>query len=163
LNIDQIKAKTELGDKTLNKMLEELMDNGIIVGIPSRTTGNMVYYINPPLPGLFEYPFMKGETGERQRKLAKLYDNFFDEMEKWARNFNEEITKQVKNTAPLDRVIPVEEEVEVGQDLVLPYDDIKKIIERNDIISANHCYCRIWKENLNDPCKLNAKLKCSKY
>ncbi|MCK4380547.1 MAG: hypothetical protein KAW51_05355, partial [Candidatus Lokiarchaeota archaeon] len=67
-------------------MLDELMYNGIIVGLPSRTTGIMVYYINPPLPNLFEYPFMKGETGERQRKLAKLYDTFFDEMEKWARN-----------------------------------------------------------------------------
>lgn len=164
MNIDQIKAKTELDDETLNKILEELMYNGIIVGIPSRTTGIMVYYINPPLPGLFEYPFMKGETGERQRKLAKLYDTFFDEMEVWARNFDDEIAKQVKNTAPIDRVIPVEEEVEVSQELVLPYDDIKKIIEKNDIISTNHCYCRVWKENLNDPCKLNAQsIKCLSF
>ena len=164
MNIDQIKAKTELDVKTLNKMLEELMYNGIIVGIPSRTTGIMVYYINPPLPGLFEYPFMKGETGEKQKKLAKLYDKFFNELSHWARNFDEEIAKQAKNTAPLDRVIPVEEEVEVGQKLVLPYDDIKKIIEKNDIISTNHCYCRIWKENLNDPCKLNASSsKCLSF
>ena len=164
MNIEQIKAKTELDDEALNKMLEELMYNGIILGIPSRTTGILVYYINPPLPNLFEYPFMKGETGERERKLAKLYDAFFDELGQWARNFDEEIAKQVKNTAPLDRVIPVEEEVEVGQELVLPYDDIKRIIEKNDIISSNHCYCRIWKENLNDPCKLNAQsIKCLSF
>ena len=164
LNIDQVKAKTELDDKTLNKMLEELMYNGIIAGIPSRTTGIMVYYINPPLPGLFEYPFMKGETGERQRKLAKLYDTFFDEMREWARNYDEMITKQVKNMMPLDRVIPVEEKVEVGQDLVLPYEEITKIIEKNDIISANHCYCRVWKENLNDPCKQDASnIKCLSF
>lgn len=153
LNLDQIKAKTELEDESLNKMLEELMYNGIILGLPSRTTGIMVYYINPPLPGLFEYPFMKGETDERQRKLAELYDSFFDEMAKWARNYDEMIAKQIRSMMPLDRVIPVKEEVEVGQDLVLPYEDIIKIIEKNDIISANHCYCRIWKKNLNDPCK----------
>ena len=164
MSIDQIRAKTELGDEELNNMLEELMKNGIIVGIPSRTTGIMVYYINPPLPGLFEYPFMRGETGERQRKLAKLYDTFFDELGQWAQKFDEEIEKQVKNSAPLDRVIPVEEEVEVGQQLVLPYDDIKQIIEKNDIISTNHCYCRVWKANLNDPCKLNASSsKCLSF
>jgi len=164
LNLDQIKAKTELDDKALNKMLEELMYNGIILGLPSSTTGIMVYYINPPLPGLFEYPFMKGETDERQRKLAELYDSFFDEMAKWARNYDEMIAKQIRSTMPIDRVIPVKEELEMGQDLVLPYEDIVKIIEKNDIISANHCYCRIWKENLNDPCKQDASsIKCLNF
>ena len=115
-------------------MLEGLMHNGIILGLPSRTTGIMVYYINPPLPGLFEYPFMKGGTDERQRKIAKLYDIFFDEMAKWARNYDEMIAKQIRSMMPIDRVIPVKEEVEVGQDLVLPYEDIIKIIEKNDII-----------------------------
>ncbi|MFW9970017.1 MAG: ATP-binding protein [Candidatus Odinarchaeota archaeon] len=157
LNIDQIKAKTELDDKSLNKMLDMLMDNGILVGVPSRTSSIMVYYLNSPLPGLFEFPFMKGETGEKQKKLAKLYDIFFDELSQWTRNYREEIEKQVKNTAPLTRVVTVEEGVEVGQELVLPYDDVKKIIEKNDIISTNHCYCRIWKENLDDPCNLNAQ------
>ena len=134
-------------------MLEGLMHNGIILGLPSRTTGIMVYYINPPLPGLFEYPFMKGGTDERQRKLARLYDTFFDDLAEWAQVYDEMIAKQISSTMPLDRVVPVKEEVEVGQDLVLPYEDIIKIIEKNHIISANHCYCRIWKENLNDPCK----------
>ncbi|MFX1575478.1 MAG: ATP-binding protein, partial [Promethearchaeota archaeon] len=164
LNIDQIRAKTELDEEELNKMLNELMYNGIILGLPSSTTGIMVYYLNPPLPGLFEYPFMKGETGERQKKLAELYDRFFDDMAEWAQPYDEIIATQFKNSMPIDRVIPVEEEVEPGQETVLPYEDIIKIIEKNDIISANHCYCRIWKENLNDPCKLGVSdIKCLNF
>ncbi|MFX1364916.1 MAG: ATP-binding protein [Promethearchaeota archaeon] len=154
MNINQIKAKTELDDAALNNMLKGLMNKGILVGIPSRTTGIMVYHLSTPLYGLFEFPFMRGERGEKQKKLAKLYHKFFDELKKWAQNFNEVIEKHFKDTPPLDRVIPVEEEVEVGQELVLPYEDIKKIIEKNDLISTNHCYCRSWKENLNEPCKL---------
>ncbi len=158
LNIDQIKHKIELDDVALNKMFEELMDNGIIVGIPSRSTDIMVYYLNSAFPGLFEFPSYRGETGEKQKKLAILYDVYLDDLRKWTQNFNkEDFAKQIKNTAPLDRVIPVEGEVEVGQELVLPYDDVKRIIENNDIISTNRCYCRMWKENLNDPCKLNAQ------
>jgi Pyruvate/2-oxoacid:ferredoxin oxidoreductase delta subunit len=157
LNIDQIKAKVEVDDESLNKMLKVLMDNGILVGIPSRTSGIMVYHLSSPLPGLFEFPFMKGETGEKQKKLAQLYDTYFDELGQWARNFEDVIAKQVKNNAPLTRVVTIEEEVEVGQELILPYDDVKKIIEKNDIISTNSCYCRMWKENLNEPCNLNAQ------
>ena len=85
-------------------------------------------------------------------------------MAKWAQNYDEMIAKQVKSTMPIDRVIPVEEQVEVGQELVLPYEDIIKVIEKNDLISANHCFCRIWKENLNDPCKLDASsIKCLNF
>ena len=72
LNINQIKSKTDLDEKTLEKMLNELMDNGLIMGIPSRSTGIMVYYLVSILPGLIEYPFMKGEKGKKQKKLAKL-------------------------------------------------------------------------------------------
>lgn len=133
------------------------MNNGVIIGIPSRTTGIIVYYLSSPLPGLFEFPFMKGETGEKQKKLAQLYDTFFDELGHWARNFEEEIAKQVKTTAPLTRVVTIQKEVAVGQELVLPYGDVKSIIEKNDVISTNRCYCRVWKENLNDPCNLNAQ------
>ncbi|MFW9950208.1 MAG: hypothetical protein ACFFKA_08795, partial [Candidatus Thorarchaeota archaeon] len=164
LTIEQIRAKIELNDHQLYKILDELMYKGVILGLPSSTTGVMVYYLSPPLPGLFEYPFMRGETGVQQRKLAKLYDMFFDEIAEWAQNYRELITEQVKNSMPIDRVIPVEKEVKIGEEIVLPYEDIKKIIEKNDIISSNHCYCRIWKENLNDPCKLGGSdIKCLNF
>ena len=55
LNIDQIMEKTEQPKEALEKMLDSLMHGGIVVGIPSRRTGIMVYRLLGPFPGLFEY------------------------------------------------------------------------------------------------------------
>ena len=63
LNLDQIKSKVELNDSSLLKMLDELMDIGMITGIPSKTTGIMVYRLVAFLPGLLEFTLMRGETG----------------------------------------------------------------------------------------------------
>lgn len=72
--------------------------------------------------------------------------------------------EQFKGGNPMDRVVPVEKEVETNLEVVLPYEVIKGIIERNDIISVNHCYCRNWKDNLQDQCKLESpKLGCFQF
>ena len=164
LNIDQIKSKTDLDDLALNKMLNELMDNGIIIGIPSRSTGIMVYSLVSILPGLMEYPFMRGEKGKKQQEIAKLMDKIFDELSHLTQNNYNILVEQFKTGNPIDRVVPVEEEVEPYQDVVLPYEAIKRIIERNEIISVNHCYCRNWKENLHEQCKLESpELSCFQF
>ena len=80
LNIDQIKSKTDLDDLTLKEMLNELMDNGIIMGIPSISTGIMVYTLVSILPGLMEYPFMRGEKGQKQQEIARWMNKIFDEL-----------------------------------------------------------------------------------
>jgi hypothetical protein len=69
LSIDQIKEKTILNDEALDKILNDLMDNGVIIGVPSRRTGIMVYRLLPPFPGIFEYRFMKGEVGNYFLKI----------------------------------------------------------------------------------------------
>jgi len=164
LNIDQIKAKTELDDIALIKMLNELMDNGIIIGLPSRSTGIMVYSLVSILPGLIEYPFMRGEKGKMQKEVAKLMDVLFDELSHLTQSNYDVIVEQFKGGNPMDRVVPVEKEIETNLEVVLPYEVITGIIERNEIISVNHCYCRNWKNNLQDQCKLESpKLSCFQF
>ncbi|MFX0177127.1 MAG: ATP-binding protein [Candidatus Hodarchaeota archaeon] len=157
LTFDQIKAKSYLDDNAINKMLNELIDNGIIMGIPS-STGIMIYYLVSILPGLLEFPFMKGEKGEKQKTLARLMDTLFDELSHLTQSNYDMVINQFRSANPMDRVVPVEIEIDVPQEIVMPYEEVKGIIERNDIISVNYCYCRNWKDNLNDPCKLETPL-----
>ncbi len=145
-------------------MLDELMDNGLIIGIHSRSNDVMVYTLVSILPGLIEYPFMRGEKGEKQQKLAKLMDTLFDELSQLTQNNYDLVVEQNKGGNPIDRVVPVEMEVEKNLDIVLPYEVSKGIIERNDLISVNYCYCRNWKANLQHSCKLKSpKLSCFQF
>ncbi|MFW9866439.1 MAG: ATP-binding protein [Candidatus Thorarchaeota archaeon] len=144
-------------------MLNDLMDNGIIMGIQS-SSGIMVYYLVSILPGLIEYPFMRGEKGEKQKKLARLMNTLFNELSSLTQSNYDLMVKQLSSGNPMDRVIPVDMEIDIPREIVLPYEDVKGIIERNDLISINYCYCRNWKDNLGEPCKLDTPdLTCFQF
>jgi NAD-dependent dihydropyrimidine dehydrogenase PreA subunit len=164
LNIDQIRAKWDLDDYKVDKVLNELMDEGLIIGIPSRSTGIMVYYLMTILPGLIEYPFMRGEKGQKQKRLAKLVDKYLDSLGHMIQSNYDLSVKQLKKGIAFDRVVPVEKEIPIQQEVVLPYEGIESIIEKQEVISNNQCFCRNWKELLNEPCKLNPpKFTCMSF
>ena len=71
-NLDEIKPNTDLDDASLQKMLNELMNIGAISGIPSRSTGIMVYRVTPFLPGLLEFTLMRGGTSEKDKKVEDI-------------------------------------------------------------------------------------------
>ena len=156
LNLEQIKSKVELNDSSLIEMLNDLMNIGMITGIPSRTTGTIVYRLVGFLPGLLEFTLMKGETGEKQKKLAKLWDQLFKEEAVVTHNNYDVVMNAFKEAPPIDRVIPVEQQVEPHEDLVLPDVEVRKILEKYDVIGVSHCYCRHLKDLLNEPCKIDA-------
>ncbi len=162
LSINQIREKTTLSDEVLNQTLNELMDNGVVVGVPSRRTGIMVYRLLGPFPGLFEMQFTRGETGEKQKKLAHLFHKMFEEMSEGTQRNYDHIVAQYKDFPPITRVVPVEEEIEdVPVDKILPYEEASKIVNKYDDIALVHCYCRHEKDLLEDSCKVtNERLNC---
>jgi NAD-dependent dihydropyrimidine dehydrogenase PreA subunit/DNA-binding HxlR family transcriptional regulator len=161
LNIDQIKERTHLDDNILNEILNDLMNQGIIVGVPSRTTGLMVYRLLPMWPGLFEYQFLRGTTTDHDKKKAHLFEKIFEELREGTQKNYDTIIDQFKKLPALDRVIPVEEQIDVGAEGIMPYEEIRRIISDYDNIAISNCYCRTEKELVNDPCKLNApKYNC---
>ena len=82
LNINQIKEKVDLDAKALEKMLNDLMNNGIIIGTQSRSHKTMVYRLLQPFPGIMEYSLMRGQTTDRDKKIAQLWDKLWDELSK---------------------------------------------------------------------------------
>jgi hypothetical protein len=154
LNLEQIKEKTILDDLSLNKMLNDLMDNGIIVGVPSRRTGMMVYRLMGPFPGIFEYTNLRGETDEKHKKIARVFETLFTEMQEGTQKNYETLTNQFKNFPALTRIVPVEEEIEdIPVEVVMPFEEVSKIIEKYDDIAVAHCYCRHQQDLLGNSCK----------
>jgi len=154
LSIDQIKERTTLDEGALNRMLESVMASGVVMGLPSRRSGLMVYRLLPLFPGIFEIAFMRGGTTEKDKKLATLFEQIFKEMVPGTQNKYERTIKNYKRLPAFDRVIPVEEEIEgIDVEKILPVEEVKLLIEKHDIIGVSHCYCRHERDLLNDPCK----------
>ncbi len=156
MNLEQIKEKTKLGLSKIHEILNDLMKQGVIVGVPSRTTGIMVYRLLPMWPGLFEYQFLRGGNTEKNRKKAHLFEEIFEELKEGTQKNYDTIIEQFRTLPALDRIVPVEEQIEPGTESVMPYEEIKIILNNYDNIAVSNCYCRTEKELVDDPCKLNA-------
>ncbi len=156
LRLDQIKEKVDLDDNALNKILDDLMHVGMVTGIPSRSTGVMVYRLVAFLPGLLEFTLMRGETGEKQKRLAKIWEQLFKEgSEMMQKNFD--ITMQAfKNAPAIDRVVPVEQQIEPQEESIILVEEVHKIVDKYDDIGVSYCYCRHRKDLLDDPCEVDA-------
>ena len=162
LNIDQLKEKTGLQKDELEKMLSSLMFSGVIVGIPSKRTGVMVYRLLGPFPGLFEYTNLRGETGEKQQRLALLFEKLFEEMSDFTQDNYDVFMQEAHKFPPIARILAVEEEIEPDAgDKILPLEEVSRIIDKFDKITLAHCYCRHSKDLMNAPCSVtDERLNC---
>lgn len=159
LNIDQIRRKTDLTEDSLNKMLNNLMKAGILVGVPSKSTGIMVYRLMPMWPGIFEYQFLRGTSTDKDIKKAHLFEKLFEEMKEGTQSNYDNVVKHFKQFPALDRTIPVEELVDPGAEGVMPYEEVRKLLDDYEDIAVAHCYCRQEKKLVGKKCELDAPLE----
>jgi NAD-dependent dihydropyrimidine dehydrogenase PreA subunit len=125
----------------------------------SNSAGVMVYRLMPIYPGIFEYQFLRGTKTEKDRKIARLFEDLFQELSDKAQENYYNVLNMFKDAPATDRTIPVKEEVEVGTETTIPYENINNYVEDYDDIALVNCYCRHEKELINDPCKINAPKK----
>ena len=156
LNLGQLKQKTGWEEPALALMLEGLMDNGVVTGTKSKGSGTTVYRLMGPFPGMFEFTMMRGETGEKQKKLAKLFDRMFDELAGMVSANYDAIVPAFRNFPPVARVVPLRTEIDTSKDAVLPADEVNRIVEKFDTIAVTTCYCRHEKELLGEPCTVTS-------
>jgi formate hydrogenlyase subunit 6/NADH:ubiquinone oxidoreductase subunit I len=159
LNREELKNKSGLEDAALDRMLNELMDNGVISGRAGKSSGLMVYRAMPPIPGIFETTMMRGETGEKQKILARLFDKLFEEFSGMVQKNYDAIAPAFRAIPPMTRIIPVEKQVDRAFDTVMPCEDVKKLVDRFDTIAVAVCYCRHQKDLLGRSCGVTDERK----
>jgi len=157
MNKDQIKQKVDLDEESIDQMLGSLMQKDVVTETRSRSTGVVVYTFMPPFPGLFEFTLMKGDKGEREQKLAVVFEKIFKELRDGTQRNYDTILPLLEQFPAVARVVPIEQEVEVPEEIVLLPEEVSKIVDNSDAIALTHCYCRQERDILNDPCKYTDK------
>ncbi|KKK54443.1 hypothetical protein LCGC14_3084710, partial [marine sediment metagenome] len=139
MSFEQIKKKSELTADELGAMLNELMDNGIIAGFPDEKTGSLKYTLMALFPGIIEYAFAGGKTGAHEENLAHLVENMIGDLREVFLNNYDIIMPQLKSFPAFERIIPVEESIPVGQQVVLTTENAFKIVDETDDLAIVHC------------------------
>lgn len=141
---EEIGNKAGKGPDTVKVQLERMADKGLVYTFDKN---NVRYYsLLPLLPGVFEMQFLSGDVSERAVKLAHLFDDYFQALEK--RSSSPEL-KSVP--FPLARVITVEQEIPATFE-IHTYDKVSEYIDNAEYIAVGTCYCRHHGELLGRPC-----------
>ncbi len=134
--VEEIAAN--LGTKNLTKLaaqLETMGDKGLIH--IKQSNGVKLYEGLPLVPGLIEFQLMRGLVDERHKKFAFLL-----------RDYSKAIKREFMSATPpkLERTVPGKK-IKVDKEIrnvttVLPYKEVKELIQNTDFIAAGTCVCR---------------------
>jgi len=126
-----IAADAGLDADAAEKILETMADKAIIFCMEKGT--EKLYSLLPTIPGLFEFPLMKGITNPTLEQIGRLWDEYHHEALGAA---------FAGNPTPIARVIPVEQALDEST-RVHPYEEIYALIEAADYIGLTQCACRV--------------------
>ncbi len=120
-----------VSESEAEKHLESMANKGIIFS--KNKDGKKSYGLVPLIPGVFEFPFMKGGGTPMHDRLAKLWEAYHHES--LGASF-------AGNPTPMMRVIAVEKSV-TPQDQIHPYEEVKHLIENASYVALTQCACRV--------------------
>ena len=155
LTFQELKDKTGMDDASLTEMLNVLMDNGLLMDWPVKGTDGMEYRLLTPVADTFEFSLIKFDRPlEQKKKLARIFEKMFQEGVKLTQSNYEGLVPIFKVSTPVfARIVPIEKEMTVPQEKVVPYLEASKIIDEQDVISLSECPCKLERSLLDEPCK----------
>lgn len=125
-------AKTAgISQDVAKQHLEAMANKGIIYS--KKKEGEHLYALLPTIPGLFEFPFMKGGGTPMHKRLGELWEAYHHEA--LGASFAGEPT-------PLMRVVAVEKSI-TARDRIHPYEEVKNFITNARFIALTQCACRV--------------------
>jgi Na+-translocating ferredoxin:NAD+ oxidoreductase subunit B len=113
------------------KNLESMANKGIIYS--RKKDGEQAYALLPLIPGVFEFPFMKGGKTPMHKRLGQLWEEYHHET--FGASF-------AGNPTPLMRVVAVEKSI-TAENRVHPYEEVKNFINNANFIALTQCACRV--------------------
>ena len=129
--VDAIASAAGLSPSQAETMLENMAGKATIFS--REKDGRKYYGLLPTIPGLFEFPLMKGRITPVHDELAGLWNAYHDEG--LGASFAGKPT-------PVARVVPVEQALD-GSARVHPYEEVAKLIDEVDFIALAQCACRV--------------------
>lgn len=130
-SVEEIAAATSLRVEDAARILEQMADKAIIYC--REKEGKKTYGLVPTIPGLFEFPLMRGGGTPEAERLGKLWEHYHQEAMGAA---------FCGNPTPLMRVVPVEKSLE-GVTTIHPYEEVAHFVASADYIAVTNCACRV--------------------
>ncbi len=131
---------TGKSEAEIKEMLENLANQGLVFS--RKKNDDVLYSLLPPLPGIFEFPFMKKDPGPDSDQLSKLWNQYFQ-------NALGPYMHDERGPATL-RVLTVEREIPRSIE-IMPFETVSDIIDNAHLLALAQCPCRQATRNCDAP------------
>jgi len=128
---EAIAAGAGVSPEPARALLEAMAGRAVIFS--REKDGRKLYSLLPTIPGLFEFPFMRGGGTPTLDRLGKLWDEYHREA--LGASFS-------GNPTPIARVIPVERSIDAAS-RVHPYEEVASLIDSVEYLALGQCACRV--------------------
>jgi electron transport complex protein RnfB len=139
MTVEEIATRSGVPVAETRAQCESMANKAIVFS--REKNGIMGYALLPTIPGVFEFPFMKGGGEPMHRELAKLWEEYHREA--LGNSF-------ASSPTPITRVLPVEKAIDTRVE-VLPFEVISKMLDRNETFALADCACRVSVEACQGP------------
>ncbi|MFC1825687.1 ATP-binding protein [Thermodesulfobacteriota bacterium] len=140
INLDKLATKMNRGNDEVEQAVEGMAKEGKVIAMTSRKDGKKYYSLWPLLPGILESTYADGIENDQRRLLSRLVEKYTADG-LW--------NELASSDYPQFRIVPINKTVEASSE-VLPFEEVNKIIENEDIITVIPCLCRTVASNKCD-------------
>ena len=153
--LKQLAEQLNRHEGPLERLLEEMADEGLIF-VKKKEKGEKEYSLSPFAPGIFEFQSLKGEENDKVKKRIKALREVHEGLEALAGDLlkNPELANETLGPPGL-RTLAVEAELP-GNTQIATWEQISKILDREESFAVGACACRQEKKLSGEPCKIDA-------
>jgi len=143
VSADGFAAELGRDPEQVKALLESMANKAVVFSFPR---GDVTFYnLMGLVPGMFDAQFTRGEFNERDYRIARLFQDYFNATTNTAKE------PQAGPTFPFARVLTVEEDIPAGV-TIHPYDQVSQYIENAEYLALATCFCRHFGELIGQPC-----------
>jgi Pyruvate/2-oxoacid:ferredoxin oxidoreductase delta subunit len=138
----------------MSSLLESLADRGKLF-VTQTEAGEKKYELLPWMPGVIEFTIVRRmDDGPKMKVLLDLLDKYFEESKALAEPFasDPETLKSMMPEAAI-RTLPIGESLP-NESIVYPYENVLKMIDKEESFAAQRCCCRNIAKHRGDPCHI---------
>jgi len=130
-SIEDIASSAGVSLDEAEYLLEFMADKAVVFS--REKSGALFYGLLPTIPGLFEYPLLRGKGTPLHERLGKLWTKYRKD------GLGESFAG---NPTPLARVVPVGRAID-NKITIHPYEEVATLIEKAEYIALARCACRV--------------------
>jgi ferredoxin/DNA-binding Lrp family transcriptional regulator len=148
ISLAELAEKSGMSTSEVRKILKKPVKNKTISQVGKE------YGLEPLVPGIFEAYFIaRQDTPENLKKAGEIYRWLFkNQLEPPMINKDFELFRPLLPITTKEKLIKIDETVE-SDSIVLPYELVEDLINKNEFFAVIPCQCRLVGELSGEPCE----------